>query len=605
VYRFFLIIAVALAGIAGIGFAGTTHLRAQGVQTATITPTPPPTPAPTSVTPDPIKHIVILIKENRSFDNYFGTFPGADGAINGTLSTGQTVGLGHTPDHTLLDIAHQGNSARIAENGGLMNGFDLLPGAYQDGQNIALSQLRESDIPNYWAYARTFTLADHFFSTINGPSFPNHLVLVAGSSHNTIDNPILNTFHSWGCDAGKYTRVDAVDPVTGLHHFISPCFDMITLPDLLDKAGVSWNYYAPGQYQSGYIWSALNSIKHIRYSDLWETHVPPTGQFIKDVKARTLPAVSWIVENEQQSEHPPYSSCAGENWTVRTLNALMQSPLWSSTAVFLTWDDFGGFYDHVPPPAGDLISYGPRVPMIVISPFARRHFVDHSRYDFGSLLRYAEDKYGLPSLSKYDHDASSIVGAFDFSQAPAPPLLLQTRTCPPGAYLTSTTLSGRVRSIVDSPEERAVLVHIAATSAPAKLVLSSQSVLQDARGNAVILRDLQPGDQVVADAVPTPDRALVYLGSRVRDLSLRWVQQQTGIVTQLSPSQRTLRMHLSGGGQETVVVGSQTEFLGFARAQRLWALHLADVVVVDGVVDDRLSRMVRATDLRVYRPIQR
>jgi phospholipase C len=604
VYRTFLLIGLALAGIAGIGVSGAHRTNADVVATATPTVTPTVTPTPLPAQPDPIKHIVILVKENRSFDNYFGTFPGADGATTGQLSNGQIVPLGHTPDHTLLDINHMGDAARVAENGGRMNGFDLLAGAYQDGRDIALTQLHQSDIPNYWSYARNFTLADHFFSTINGPSYPNHLVLVAGSSHNTDDNPMWNTNHSWGCDAGKYTRVDAVDPTTGLHHFIVPCFDMTTLPDLLQKAGVSWNYYAPSQYQSGYIWSSLDSIKHIRYSDLWTTHVPPTSQFVKDVKAGTLPAVSWVVENEQQSEHPPYSSCLGENWTVSTINTLMQSPLWSSTAIFLTWDDFGGFYDHVPPPVGDFVSYGPRVPLILISPYARHDFIDHTRYDFGSILRYIEDKYGLPPLAKYDAGATSLAGAFDFTQTPAPPLVLPSRTCPPGANLAKMTLAGSVRWTINTPQERALVVHIAATGSPATLVLSAQSVLQDAHADPVLLRDVRPGDRIVADAVPTPDRALVYLGSRVNDVSLRWVKDQTGVVSKVNLVRRTLRIQLPGGRQESIKVGAGTQFLGFAHNQRLRAIHPSDVVVVDGVVDDQLGSMIRTVHLTVYRPTQ-
>ncbi|MGH2443805.1 MAG: alkaline phosphatase family protein, partial [Chloroflexota bacterium] len=300
--RLFLIVAGLLAVIALATGGGIPTLQAAanvtatptgaaGLSTPMITATVPgtattpaatpattgtPTATGTPVTPDPIQHIVILMKENRSFDNYFGTFGGADGATMGRLSNGRLVPLGHTPDHTLLDISHQGSAATVAEQNGKMNGFDLLPGAIQNGRDIAMSQLQEPDIPNYWEYARTFTLDDHFFSTINGPSFPNHLALVAASSNNIIDNPVLNTYHSWGCDAGKYTKVDSVDPITGVHTFIKPCFDMTTIPDLLDRAHVSWKYYAPGQYQSGYIWSSLDSIRHIRYSSIWKTNVVPT-----------------------------------------------------------------------------------------------------------------------------------------------------------------------------------------------------------------------------------------------------------------------------------------------------------------------------------------
>src|SRR5437588_2908119 len=294
--RILLILTVVLGGIAFLSAAAPSHLRAQAVVTST------PAPSPTGVVPDPIQHIVIIDKENRSFDNYFGTFPGADGATSGRLSDGRLVPLMHQPDHTLLDVAHQGDAAQVAVDNGRMDGFDLLPGAIQDGQDIALSQLRQSDIPNYWTYARTFTLDDHFFSTVNGPSFPNHLVSVAASSNNTVDNPVLNSNHAWGCDSGPYTKVDSVDPATGVHHWIKPCFDMTTLPDLLQQAHISWTYYAPGQFQSGYIWSSLDAIKHIRNSSLWQTNVQDPSRFAADIKAGTLPAVSWLVTHDGVSE---------------------------------------------------------------------------------------------------------------------------------------------------------------------------------------------------------------------------------------------------------------------------------------------------------------
>ncbi|MGI8825756.1 MAG: phospholipase C [Chloroflexota bacterium] len=595
-YRLFIIVATLLAGLFGVSAIAAGNLHAEGSATpTTIAGTP-------TVPPDPIQHIVILVKENRSFDNYFGTFPGADGTVHGQTSSGIVTRLTHTPDHTLLDIGHAGDAARVAVANGRMNGFDLLPGAVQDGRDIALSQLYQSDIPNYWAYARTFALDDHFFSTINGPSFPNHLVLIAASSNNTDDNPILNSYHSWGCDAGPYTRVEQVNPQTGTRRFIKPCFDMTTLPDLLQRAGVTWRYYAPGKYQSGYIWSSLDSIQHIRQSSLWQTNVPDTGQFIKDVKAGTLPQVSWLVMNEGVSEHPPHSTCAGENWTVRQLNALMKSSLWPSTAVFLTWDDFGGFYDHVPPPHLNFIAYGPRVPMIVISPYARAGFIDHRLYDFGSVMRYVEDKYNLPRMSEYDRRANSIVGSFDFSQKAISPLLLKPRTCPRGAYMTTTDLQGRVSGILSTTEQRAIFVQTPTSPDAAKLVVGSTSQLIGADGHVLRLRDFQIGDNVTAAGIPSPDSALVYLGSELRDLDVVYEQEQVAVVERSGMQGRSLIVRVTGGGparRETVVIGQETKFIG-SRAGSVQSLRPGDVVVLSGVANLRLHRMTRTVSLRAY-----
>lgn len=602
-YRTFLMISVLLAALALAGMAASLPSQAQALATATPLSLGSATPAsqasPTAAA-DPIQHIVILVKENRSFDNYFGTFPGAAGATRGQISNGQTVPLLHTPDHTLLDINHAGDAARVAVNGGRMNGFDQLQGAIQDGQDIALSQLHQSDIPNYWVYAKTFTLDDHFFSTINGPSFPNHLVTVAGTPHNTDDNPVLNTYHSWGCDAGQYTKVDAVDPQTGQHYFTKPCFDLQTLPDEFQKAGISWKYYAPGQYQSGYIWSALDSIKHIRYSPLWQSNVPDTSQFIKDIKAGTLPQVSWVVMNEGESEHPPHSSCAGENWTVRQLNALMQSPLWSNTAVFLNWDDFGGFYDHVAPPKLNFIAYGPRVPSMVISPYARRDFIDHHVYDFASILRYIEDKYQLPSLSEYDRRAQSIVGSLDFSEAPISPLILHTRTCPPGANLTTNPVNGTVHSVVNQLDQRAIFVQTASSPDPSKLVIVGNSVLIDADHQPLALRVIQPGDRLKAGGVPTPDQALVYLGSQIQDLDIHSFKDEIGFITSWSRQRGVMTVHFSGGVLATVRLTAATHYTGPRRGNGRPHLHQGYVIGVTGSLDTHLHQVVGDVSIHVY-----
>jgi len=602
-YRVFIFIGLVLLALTMSGMAASGSLEAQVVTTNTPAPaisTPSPVTSSTPGTVDPIQHIVIIVKENRSFDNYFGTFPGAAGATRGQTSSGQTVPLLHTPDHTLLDINHAGDAARVAVNDGKMNGFDQLQGAIQDGQDIALSQLHESDIPNYWAYARTFTLDDHFFSTINGPSFPNHLVTVAGSSHNTDDNPILNTYHSWGCDAGQYTKVDTVDPQSGQHYYSKPCFDIQTLPDEFQKAGVSWKYYAPGQYQSGYIWSALNSIKHIRYSPLWQSNVPDTSQFMKDIKAGTLPQVSWVVMNEGESEHAPHSSCAGENWTVRQLNALMQSPLWASTAVFLTWDDFGGFYDHLAPPKLNAIAYGPRVPTLVISPYARQHFIDHQTYDFASILRYVEDKYHLPQLSEYDRRAQSIAGSLDLNQPPIPPLILHTRVCPPGAHLTTNPVNGSVRSVTNQPDQRAILVQTTTSPDPSKLVIVGNSILLDADGQSMPLRVVQPGDRLTAAGVPSPDKALVYLGSQIKDLDIHSYKDEIGFITSWNSRRQMLTAHFSNNVRATIHLNAATQYSGPHKSNGKPHLHRGYVIGVTGSLDTQLHQVVGDVWLRVY-----
>jgi phospholipase C len=376
-----------------------------------------------------IQHIVFIVKENRTFDNYFGTFPGVNGATSGKISTGQLIQLGHAPDRLPRDIDHSFQSAITAINKGAMNRFDLIPGANVNGDYLAYTQYTEADMPNYFAYARNFVLADAFFSSLTGPSFPNHLYTVGAQSGGAFNNPI-NSQGRWGCDAPKNSTVEVMDDLGKITPEY-PCFDFQTLADSLEASGLSWRYYAPGQGQSGYIWSALNAISHIRLTPLWNKHVVPTEQFLQDAINGQLPAVSWVVVDAAMSEHPPASVCVGENWTVQQLNAVMQGPDWNSTVVFLTWDDFGGFYDHVPPPVVDNFGFGPRVPLLIISPLAKKGYISHKTLEFSSILKFIETRFGLAPLTQRDALSNDMLDSFDFNQSPLPTLILPTRQCAP------------------------------------------------------------------------------------------------------------------------------------------------------------------------------
>jgi phospholipase C len=206
-----------------------------------------------------------------------------------------------------------------------------------------------------------------------------------------------------------------------------PCTNVAVLPDRLDAAGISWKEYR-GQNE----WvQPLRMVKHVRFSSMYNNVVTPQD-YLHDLQAGTLPSVSWLTPPFGLSDHPPTSLCQGENWTVQYLNALMQSKYWKSTAVVLTWDDFGGFYDHVPPPHVDLYGDGPRVPAIVISPYARRGYIDPTNYEFASVLRFIETVFNVPPLTSRDANASDMLGAFDFTQQPQKPFILHPRSCPAG-----------------------------------------------------------------------------------------------------------------------------------------------------------------------------
>jgi phospholipase C len=211
---------------------------------------------------------------------------------------------------------------------------------------------------------------------------------------------------------------------------VFPCFEFQTLGDTLETAGISWKYYAPPEDTPGYNWSAFDAIGHIRNTSQWTEHVVSDSQFAADAQSGKLPAVSWLTPPWNYSEHANAGSCDGENWTVEQLNAVMQGPLWDTTAIFLTWDDFGGFYDHVPPPSIDQFGLGPRVPMLIISPYAKPGYVSHTQYEFSSVLAFIEKRFDLPALTPRDEQANDMLDSFDFKQTPLSPLRLQPRSCP-------------------------------------------------------------------------------------------------------------------------------------------------------------------------------
>jgi phospholipase C len=391
-------------------------------------PTPMDPPSRTQETRWPIEHVVFLIKENRTFDNLFGTFPGSDGVTFGyddgvrrPLTRGTDGSIGSE------DIPHCYVCSRMAWNHGKMDGFNQAPVS----DRWAYTQLRRSQLPNYWHWAKRFVLADRFFASAQGPSFPNHLYAIAAQSGGAHDNPRrtgrFRSSNTFGCDAPKGQTVTVIDS-EGHEVEVRPCFDFQTEGDLLNKAGIDWAYYAAEPDQLGYIWSAYAAIDHIRNTAQWHKRVLPVDRLIADIRRDRLPPMTWIAPRYEVSEHPQFNFCVGENWSTRVINAIMRSPMWDSTAIFVTWDDYGGFYDHVAPPQVDDFGLGIRVPLLVISPYAKKGEIDHRLGEFSSVLRFVEASWGLTQLTHRDRDARDLSYDFDFTQEPRPPDPLPLRT---------------------------------------------------------------------------------------------------------------------------------------------------------------------------------
>ena len=394
----------------------------------------------------PIEHVVFIVKENRSYDNYFGRYPRGDGATTGELSNGDVVRLSDAVDIFEPDLGHLFGDGVRGVNGGQMNGFDRI----RNGDTMqGYTAFDREGIPAYWAYADEFVLGERMFSSMYGPTFPEHLYIVGAQAANVVGNKIQleNTPGGYCDDPNELVRAfrdltpreqDAVmeleeaadmPAVEKFWETVRACFDFKVLPDSLNKAGVSWRYYD----KDGSWFNALLAIKHIRYSKYWGPNVVPPEEFLTDVQGGSLPAVSWVMPGTGLNEHPGGPSvCAGENWTIEHVNAIMDSKYWKSTAIIIVWDDFGGFYDHVPPPHYDHMGLGPRVPLLVISPWAKKSYIDHTTYEFSSVLKFIETLHGLPPLTQRDRQADDMMDAFNFQRKPdfeARKLILKERDC--------------------------------------------------------------------------------------------------------------------------------------------------------------------------------
>ena len=419
-----------------------------------------------------IQHVIFIVKENRSFDNVFGLFPGANGATHATISTGAVIPLGLQPDVMNRDIDHLWNSIRTGIDNGKMDRFDLIPEANQNGDYLGETEMNSSVIPNYYSYAGYYVLADNMFSSLSGPSLPNHLYTIGAQSGGVYNDPsrapgTQNWQVSWGCDAPSYETVPVMDS-RGVITQQFPCFDFTTLGDEMISAGVSWLYYAPTYDTLGYSFNTYDTINHIRNTSAWTTYDVPNTQFLTDVSSGHLPAVSWLIAGGVESEHPPNGMCQGENWTVQQVNAILQSPTYkNNTAIFITWDDFGGFYDHVVPPTVDGFGLGPRVPLLIISPYAKKGaggsgYISHTQYEFSSVLKFIEEDFGLSPLTARDADANDTTDSFDFTQQPRTPLILTPRICPLASQ-TAETFGGQPLGIT-SPTSPVFLTNTGTTT---------------------------------------------------------------------------------------------------------------------------------------------
>jgi phospholipase C len=378
----------------------------------------PPVAQSTTLSSTPIQHIVVIMQENRSFDNLFNGFPGADTVQTG-MYKGAVVPLTQTPLGNGPGFDHSHTGCWQQWDGGAMDNF----GSADNLQ--AYSYINPREVAPYWTLARNFTLGDRMFQSNTGPSFVAHQYLIAGQSGGASENPNST---AWGCSASADARVALIGPHGTDLPGVFPCFDYQTMGDLLDAKGITWRYYAPSTMSdSNFLLSAYQAIRHIFFGPDWNNNVmSPETTVLADIAAGQLAQVTWIVPAYNNSDHPG-APALGPDWVASIVNAIGKSKFWDSTAIFITWDDWGGWYDHVPPPQVDNMGLGFRVPVIVVSPYAKHGYISHVVHETGSMLHFTEAVFQLPSLGTRDSISDDFSDCFDYTQVPAPYVPVQTK----------------------------------------------------------------------------------------------------------------------------------------------------------------------------------
>jgi len=391
-----------------------------------------------------IQYVVVIFQENRTPDNLFHGLPHADIANSGVNSHGETIPLTPVPLAGDYDLDHSYQSFLNMYDHGKMDGADkIFPVCTTDPQacnppppNPQFRYVEPSEVEPYFELAEQYTFGDRMFQTNQGPSFPAHQFIISGTSAPTATSDLFAESNPGGvsppgtdagCTAPPGEIVAMVDPA-GKLSYAYPCFEHPTLVDLLDQAGVTWRYYTPS---AGSIWTGPNAIRHLRFGPDWGKDVvlQPT-QVFSDISDGKLAAVTWVIPAGQESDHAGGNEGLGPSWVASIVNAIGNSRYWSHTAIIITWDDWGGWYDHVAPKIYDQYEYGFRVPLIVVSPYAKSAYVSHVTHDFGSILKFVEKNYNLPSLGYADARADDLSDCFDYSQTP---LTFKTITAPQGA----------------------------------------------------------------------------------------------------------------------------------------------------------------------------
>ena len=376
-----------------------------------------------------IKHVVILIQENRSFNNLFYGFPGAKTAKYGYDHLGHKIALQPISLETWWDVEHDSRGYFAACNGTgsvpgtdcRMNGFDREWAGCSSGcpPYPTYAYVPHNETKPYFAMGKQYVLADQMYaSNFDASSFISHQYIIAGQAQSAVNYP----WSSWGCPGGQYDEIAMVDQQRNLPSgYEVVCWDPTTLGDELDNAGVSWAFYTATINGDFGIWSAYQAINHIYNGPDWTKDIiTPQTTFFDDVDKGKLRAVSWITPTWENSDHAGSGHNTGPSWVASVVNAIGESKYWDSTAIFIFWDDYGGWYDSQPPAYVDYDGLGIRIPMLIVSAYAKKHYVSHTHYEHGTILKFVEETFGLSAMAASDTRANPPDNAFDFNRAPRP-----------------------------------------------------------------------------------------------------------------------------------------------------------------------------------------
>jgi len=378
-----------------------------------------------------IKHVVIIVQENRSTNDLFNGLPGAYTVTSGKNSKNQTVKLLAQTLTSPIDLSHKHSAYLTEYNNGQMNGFDQVASWCKYRTNCPPKDVRayayvpEYGVKPYFDMAEQYAFADHTFETNQGPSFPSHQYLLSGTSTISDGNSLRASENpldpkqqfTGGCDSPKGSLVRLIDQYGNENQSMYPCFDRNSLIQEIEAKHLTWHYYQVGP-GSG-LWHGPDAIKAVWSSRDYSTNVvAPPARVLRDVKAGQLANVVWVMPTALASDHPGMTDGSGPSWVASVVNAIGLSKYWQSTVIFVTWDDWGGWYDPVAPPQYNSYEDGFRVPLIAISPYAKKGYVSTKRHEFGSLLKFTEEVFNLPSLGTTDVRSDDLADCFNFNQRP-------------------------------------------------------------------------------------------------------------------------------------------------------------------------------------------